>query len=183
METAVLEQKQTLSVEEFLMLQSQTEKALEYNNGEVFEIHGMKNTERIIVDNLLRKFINTNAYQNRCSLLPETDCWLTEKQMRRPDLAFFTKEQILESSEGKNPIPEFIIEILSGFDNANYTENKVLEYQRAGVKVIWHIYPELKLVKVIRGKEARYYEGSEVFDASPVLSEFQMSVEELFSKV
>jgi hypothetical protein len=36
---------------------------------------------------------------------------------------------------------------------------------------------------VIRGKEGRYYEGNEIFDASPVLSEFQMSVKELFSKV
>lgn len=183
MDTAVLEQKQMLSVEEFLMLQSQTEKALEYDNGEVVEINHMKSAELLTVKKLTRKFIQTKAFQDGGELFQEVDCWLSEKQMRRPDLAFFSKEQILESSEGKHPIPEFIIEILSGYDNANYTENKVLEYQRAGVKVIWHIYPDLKIVKVIRGKEARYYESNEVFDASPVLSEFQMSVEELFSKV
>lgn len=182
METLTVEKKPAISVEDFLAMQSQTEKVLEYSEGEVFERSGMKNTERLIVDNLLRKFSQTEAYKKRASLLPETDCWLSEKQMRRPDLAFFTREQILEAAEGKQPVPAFVIEIISENDTVSYVENKVLEYQQAGVKVIWHIYPELKVVKVIRGKEARYFEGDEAFDASPVIPDLKLSVRELFEK-
>lgn len=182
METLIVEKKPTLSKEEFLALQNQSEKVWEYDKGEVTEISGMKNTEGLIVVNLLRKFSKTKLYEQRAELLPETDCWLTETQMRRLHLAFFNREQILQSAEKKNPIPTFVIEIISENDNVNYTENKVLECQHAGVQVIWHIYPELKLVKVIRGKEARYYQGEEIFDASPVVPDFQISVAELFAQ-
>lgn len=182
METLVVEKKPFISKEEFFALQKQTEKVWEYADGEITEINGMKNTERIIVANLLRKFSKTKTYQQQAELLPETDCWLTETQMRRPDLAFFTREQILQSAEKQHPIPTFVIEIIFENDNVNYTENKVLGYQHAGVQVIWHIYPELKLVIVIHGKEARYYEGNEIFDASPIVSDYQISVAELFAQ-
>lgn len=182
METLVVEKKPTLSKDEFLALQKQSEKVWEYDNGEITEINRMKSTELLVISKLNRKFIQTQAFKDLGELFQEVDCWLTETQMRRPDLAFFTREQILQSAEKKHPIPAFVIEIISENDNVNYTENKVLEYQHAGVQVIWHIYPELKLVKVIRGKEARYYEGEEIFDASPIVPDFQISVAELFAQ-
>ncbi|PKQ70844.1 Uma2 family endonuclease [Raineya orbicola] len=182
METLVVEKKPTISKEDFFALQSQTEKVWEYNNGEITEINRMKSSELLVISKLNRKFIQTQVFKDLGELFQEVDCWLTETQMRRPDLAFFTREQILQSAEKQHPIPAFVIEIISENDNVNYTENKVLEYQHAGVQVIWHIYPELKLAKVIRGKEARYYEGSEIFDASPIVPGFQISVEELFAQ-
>jgi hypothetical protein len=91
-------------------MQSQTEKALEYDNSEVFEVNHMKSAELLTVVKLTKKFIQTKVFQDGEKLFQEVDCWLSEKQMHRPDLAFFSKEQIFE--------------------------NEVLEYQRAGVKVI-----------------------------------------------
>ncbi|MCS7210754.1 MAG: Uma2 family endonuclease [Chloroherpetonaceae bacterium] len=182
METLTVEKKPALSVEDFLAMQHQSEKVLEYSEGEVFERSGMKTSELLIVSKILRKFFQTQAFRELNELFQEVDCWLSEKQMRRPDLAFFTREQILEAAEGKQPIPAFVIEIISENDTVSYVENKVLEYQQAGVKVIWHIYPELKVVKVIRGKEARYFEGDEAFDASPVVPDLKLSVRELFEK-
>ncbi|MCS7077535.1 MAG: Uma2 family endonuclease [Bacteroidia bacterium] len=182
METEVFEKKAIISKEEFLDMQSQSEKVWEYDKGEIVEINRMKSRELFVISKLNRKFIQTQAFKELGELFQEVDCWLTETQMRRPDLAFFTKEQILQSAQGKHPIPAFVIEIISENDNVNYTENKVLEYQHAGVQVIWHIYPELKLAKVIRGKEARYYEENETFDASPVVPDFQISIAELFAQ-
>lgn len=179
---ALLEKKETISKKEFLELQDQTEKVFEYVEGEVIEITSMKNTERLIVDRLLRKFTKTSTYQKENSLLPETDCWLSENQMRRPDLAYFTREQILEASKGAHPIPAFVIEIISENENGNYIENKILEYQKAGVQVIWCIYPKLKRVKVVRGKEARYYEEGEELNASPVIEDLKIKVSELFEQ-
>lgn len=179
---ALLEKKKNISKKEFLELQDQTEKVFEYVEGEVIEITSMKNTELHTISKILRKFAQTKAYQNQAELFQEVDCWLSENQMRRPDLAYFTREQILEASKGAHPIPAFVIEIISENENGNYIENKILEYQKAGVQIIWCIYPKLKRVKVVRGKEARYYEEGEELNASPVIEDLKIKVSELFEQ-
>jgi Uma2 family endonuclease len=105
-----------LSIQDFLTLQGQSEEVFEYDNGALTTIGAMKNQERIIVSNIFRKFQQTKAYTALGELLPETDCWLTPAQMRRPDISFFTRAQIKESAEGKNPIPAFVIELISEYD-------------------------------------------------------------------
>lgn len=192
METLVLEKvkhkakknQKKLAIQDFLTLQGQSEQVFEYHNGELVTISAMKNQERIIVDNILRKFNQTNSYlKEGNSFLPETDCWLTPKQMRRPDISFFTRAQIEESAEGKNPIPAFVIEIISEYDNMNYVEGKTKEYFEAGVRLVWHIFPDLLMVRVFKNlKEARTFFDNDELTASPVIDDLILSVEEVFKK-
>ena len=78
----------------------------------------MQNTERHIVDNLSRCFTQTNAYNLLASLLPETRCLISPYQVRIPDLAYFTRQQMVESANGNEPIPMFVIEIISANDSS-----------------------------------------------------------------
>ena len=78
----------------------------------------------------------------------ETDIFLTPGRHRRPDIAYFTPEQVRSGKSGEPVIPEFVIEVISPTDNINRVNKKVRQYFEAGVKVIWHIFPEQQEVYV-----------------------------------
>jgi hypothetical protein len=50
-------------------------------------------------------------------LIAEQDVLLMGIQMRRPDLANFSGEQIANSDENEEPIPSFVIEVISPTDD------------------------------------------------------------------
>ncbi len=116
-------------------------------------------------------------------LLAETNCWLTDGQMRIPDLAFFTDDQIIASAtDTPEPIPAFVAELISPSDKATHIEKKVLEYFTAGVQVIWHIYPNLKMVRVFTSPKlsATCFAGDTI-DARPAIPDLQLTVDTLFT--
>lgn len=155
----------------------------EYDGEYAEQNHAMKNTERYLVRNIQDAFVNTDAYRLRTRLFEETECWVTEKQMRRPDVALFTDEQIKESTAGGNPVPGFVVEIISEYDKANKIERKVGEYFRAGVQVLWHVYPELRMVRVLLSPRnmVSLFE-TDVISAAPVVPDMQMTVDALFAQ-
>jgi len=155
----------------------------EYDGAYAEQIHALQNTERYLVRNIQDAFVSTAAYQLRTRLFEETECWVTDKQMRRPDVALFTDAQIRESTAGGNPVPAFVIEIISEHDKANKIERKVGEYFRAGVQVLWHVYPELRMVRMLLSPRnlVSLFE-TDVISAAPVLPDLQMTVDGLFAQ-
>jgi Uma2 family endonuclease len=45
--------------------------------------------------------------------------------------------------------PDLAVEVVSPGDRAEYVEGKVREYLAAGVRLVWVIYPELGLARVV----------------------------------
>lgn len=154
----------------------------EFDNGIAIPTDGMKNVERPIIQKILRKFTQTIAYQQMGELLPETKCWLNKKQMRIPDAAFFTSAQIQDSGADRHPIPAFVIELISPSDKVKDVEQKVIEYFAAGVQVVWHIHPILRMVRVFTSARHNItcFEN-DAFNAAPAIEDLQMTVEELFT--
>ncbi len=188
METVLLDENPVTSrlpmtKEQFLNWSPDTGLLFEFENGFAEPTTGMKKEERYLVINIQDRFSQTNAYKLGSRLLPETDCWLTANQMRRPDVALFTKAQIRLSVQGdQEPIPAFVIEIISPTDVTDHVEKKVLEYFRAGVEVIWHIHPALNMVRVISSpKVANTFFDNDLFSAAPILPDLQLTVAELFT--
>lgn len=102
--------------------------------------------------------------------------------MRRPDVAYLTKEQITLTKQGEDEIPEFAIEIISGNDKANKVEEKTIEYFKAGVKVLWLIYPDNKTVQVYTSlKQAQICTDDDICSAKPVLGDFEIKVSDIFN--
>ncbi|WP_229317089.1 Uma2 family endonuclease [Larkinella sp. C7] len=73
---------------------------------------------------------------------------LTAIQMRRPDIAYFTDSQVEQGRKGEDVIPAFVVEVLSETDQAYRIEEKIAEYFKAGVQVVWNIFPESEVVYV-----------------------------------
>ncbi len=75
-----------------------------------------------------------------------------------------------------------MIEILSESDNINKVEEKVTEYFKAGVKVIWHIFPDLKMVYVYTSRRnVKVCLEDDICSTSPVLPDFEIVVSEMLS--
>jgi Uma2 family endonuclease len=82
------------------------------------------------------------------------------RQVRRPDISFIARERLpAESqwSEGYVTIPpDLAVEVTSPSDGVYELEEKVEEYLRAGVRLIWVIHPEVRTIQVIRGDGSGY---------------------------
>lgn len=171
-----------MSKQRFLNWNPDDDFLYEFDNGTAIPTDGMKKAERYLTVNIQDKFATLKAYQDGGRLLAETDCWLTESQMRRPDLAFFSKEAIRVVDESSEPIPPFVIELISPSDKVKPVESKVIEYFEAGVQVVWHIHPALRMVRVFTSARHNVtcFENDS-FNAAPALPDLQMTVGELFT--
>ncbi len=142
----------------------------------------MNQNQFFILQNLLAFFRELlNAGKASGELIPEGDTFFLENH-RRPDIAYFTNEQIARAARGENQVPKFVIEVISKNDVANKVQAKVQDYQRAEVQVIWHLYPELEEVHIYHGKQVTICSGDDLCSAAPVLPAFELSVAAIFQK-
>lgn len=113
-------------------------------------------------------------------LVQEGDIFFLENH-RKPDLAYVSIEQIRAAKQEANPLPKFIIEIISKTDNINRVTKKVENYFAAGVQILWHIFPEEHIVHVYENKELmRIRRGNDLCSAEPVIPGFVISVNDIF---
>jgi Uma2 family endonuclease len=153
----------------------------EWNDGELIQFTGMKKKELRIYDLLLDLFIERGC-KKKGTFIAEQNVMLSGIQLRRPDIAYFTKKQIYQDSENEDVIPEFIIEIISSNDQINQLETKITAYFKAGVKVVWSILPEQQMVYIYTSRrDVRVCIENDVCSAQPVLPEFEISVATIFS--
>jgi Uma2 family endonuclease len=106
-------------------------------------------------------------------------------RVRRPDISFIRRERLpseAEWSEGYVTIPpDIAIEVTSPNDVIYELEEKVEEYLRAGGRLIWLIYPEVRVIQVIRndGSGYRLRAGDEL-SGEDVVPGFRCPVASLF---
>lgn len=170
-----------MSLEEFLEFRPEDGFKYEWNNGFLEARDMIPLSELYIVNNLLRAFQNTSAFKEGGMLFPETVCPISEGKYRVPDISFLTKAQINEGREGKSPIASLIIELVSENDTMNYYNRKLEEYFGAGIKCVWLIFPVGQKVWVFTSpKEVKICTGDDVCSASPAITDFQLSVNQIF---
>ncbi len=101
--------------------------------------------------------------------------------MRRPYIAYITDEQGKKANNGEDIISEFVIEVISTNNKPYQIEKKITEYFKAGVKVVWNIYPEPQLVYVYTSrKQVQICMDDDICSAAPVLPEFEVKISEIF---
>ena len=164
---------------EFMIWESNDGYKYEWNDGELIKFSGMNRKQVKIYDILNTIFIEKN-YWKVGTFVAEYDVQLSGLQMRRPDIVYLTKAQINEADRGENPIPEFVVEIISENDNINKVLAKIGEYYKAGVKIVWLIFPEEKEVHVYTSRrEVKICIENDICSASPVLPDFEIGVDKL----
>lgn len=171
------------SLDEFIQWEPADGFKYEWNDGKIIRFGKVKKKHLFIIRKLQQLFYGTAAFSKGGALIMEQDVMLSGIQMRRPDLAYFSGEQIDASAASDDEsIPEFLIEVISPTDDAEKVEEKLIEYFNSSVKVVWHIYPDNEVVYVYTSrKNVKICTELDVCSAYPVMNDFDISVRDLVS--
>jgi Uma2 family endonuclease len=106
-------------------------------------------------------------------------------KVRRPDATFIRLGRIsLEqaTAEGHTLIaPDLAVEIVSPNDSMYEVQEKVQEYLRAGVPLVWIVNPQTRIVEVYRAKgQGTILRESDDLDGEDVVRGFHCRVGDLF---
>jgi Uma2 family endonuclease len=105
---------------------------------------------------------------------------------RRPDVVYVSRATLPEmplKGDLTNVVPDLIAEVVSPHDAAEEVETKILQYLMAGVKVIWVVYPETKVVRVHHADGAMLLLNlAGTLDGAAALPGFTCQVVDIFPK-
>lgn len=109
------------------------------------------------------------------------------KKVRFPDGSFIARGRLADERTPKGHMriaPDLAMEVVSTHDTAEEVEAKRIDFLRAGVRLVWVIYPETRTVHVFRqdGSSQILTEADEL-KGEDVLPDFVCRVSELFEDV
>lgn len=155
----------------------------EWNDGLIEKTEAMRQEEFYIATNLTKFFFQFIEPRIGGTLIQEGETWTSKVKWRKPDLAFYTSDQMVDIDRKINVIPPFCIEIVSKNDDINDVLDKNLEYFRAGVKVVWWIFPKQKQVHVYNSySDVTICDGDTICSAEAAVPYFSLTVDAIFKK-
>lgn len=158
------------------------EGSYEFVRGRIIRKNEMKQLEASIIKFLTRLFITTSAFQRGDELFQEMDAYIDETRKRRPDLVYFTTDQIQEMKVGEHITTQFAIEILSDSESHQDVLDKIQDYFDGGAQLVWYIVQkQQKIYAYTSPDDLKAYKGADVISAAPVLPDFQFVVADLFA--
>ena len=107
----------------------------------------------------------------------------TNKQGRRPDVAYITPELLPQSGNFTAFSQSFplIAEVASPEDSGEELFAKAQEYLESGCLEVWLLFPEARLIFVNAGQSWRLFNADEVVNTQSVLAGFSVAVSELLA--
>ncbi len=110
----------------------------------------------------------------------------TATRKRRPDVAFVSyarwpRETPIPEGGAWQVAPDLAVEVISPTDLAEDALAKVREYFDAGVRLVWVVYPELRVIHVFESfTTIRVLAGDGVLEGGEVIPGFRLSMATLF---
>lgn len=134
------------------------------------------------------RFLSNYVVENRLGVVyaAETGFIISRNPdtVRAPDAMFVSTERLSEISETDSFLsiaPDLAVEVISPSDPWTEVEEKLDEYFRAGVKLIWVLEPKTKRAYVYRSPTAvRILSESETLSGEEIVPSFEISVSKLF---
>lgn len=110
---------------------------------------------------------------------------LSSGLVRIPDVSFISWDRLPRRQIPKQAIadvvPDLVVEVISPGNTREEMDRKLQEYFAAGVRLVWHVYPAAREVRVYTAVEkAETVSGMQSLDGSPVLSGFSLLLSNLF---
>ncbi|MBI2767457.1 MAG: Uma2 family endonuclease [Chloroflexi bacterium] len=78
-------------------------------------------------------------------------------------------------------VPWLVVEVVSPHDDAIKLEQKLDDYRRGGVPLVWVIYPETHTAYARHGTQVDLLGATDTLDAGPALPGFTLGLAELFA--
>jgi len=111
---------------------------------------------------------------------------LSPDQVRVPDVSFVAWQRLPGRELPAEPIPllvpDLAVEVISKGNTAEEMNRKLDEYFRAGVRLVWYVYPATRSVQVYSSlRDVRELADDAVLDGGDVLPGFQLPLPQLFA--
>ncbi len=164
-------------------------------NGEIVEVSPMSDYAGEVahrLDKAVSRYLQSNdlgdTTTERLFKIPQLD---DPVRNRRPDWAFISYDRWprdrLFSYRGvaRDVVPDIAAEVVSPTDSASDLIEKVREYLRGGVRLVWIVYPLTQEIHAYLpgANQVRVYFAADELDAPDILPDFRASVASLFPPV
>ncbi|MEG4054834.1 MULTISPECIES: Uma2 family endonuclease [unclassified Microcoleus] len=172
--------KKVISLDEFLV---KPPDRMEWVDGNLVEKTGMTFKHGVAQSKLSSHWRNyKNSSGQGGEVVTEVLC-RTNKQGRRPHVAYITPELLPESGNFTAFSQSFplIAEVASPEDSGEELFAKAQEYLESGCLEVWLLFPEARLVFVNAGQRWRLLNADEVVNTQSVLTGFSVAVSELLA--
>lgn len=174
-----------LTAEEFDNYPFEEDKRYELDEGELIEMTKpayRHNRVLIRLTYAVMKFFEANPIGE--ALNSENLFALSPQTRLAPDLAIFLgdRSKELENAKVISIVPGIVVEVLSPSERPGRIHRKLKQYFDGGVKEVWMVDPEDRIVEIWTGVRLPDREFT-ITDSlsSTLLPRFQLSLEELFS--
>ncbi len=107
---------------------------------------------------------------------------------RRPDLAFVSYERWprnrpVARTSAWEVVPDLAVEVVSPTNGANEILDKILDYFRTGVRLVWVVYPVPELIHVYESPTSvRILQRGDTLDGGAVVPGFQLPLATWFDE-
>lgn len=170
----------TVEIEENLDLVEQVEK-LEEN---------MAGLEHGAIGVRLISYLFNYVYPNELGEVFEAQTTFKVKgkpSTRQPDVSFVTKDRLPKNFRIEADFaPDLAVEIVSKNDKDFDNDEKVLQYQKSGVRLIWLVHPVSQSVEVYRlasGIKSQRLAGEDELSGEDVIPGFRLKVSTMFERI
>jgi Uma2 family endonuclease len=107
--------------------------------------------------------------------------------VRIPDVSFTRWEKFPGRRVSDTPVPGLVpdlaVEVISKGNTKKELEDKLADYFRVGVRLVWYVRPESKTVEVYTAPDrCRTLSGEDVLDGGEVLPDFTLPLPQLFAE-
>ncbi|HCF26665.1 MAG TPA: hypothetical protein DEV81_05535 [Cyanobacteria bacterium UBA11049] len=168
------------SLEDFL---SHPQENMEWVDGQIIEKIGMTLRHSKIQARLARHWGNYILSNEQGGEVYTEALCRTNKQGRRPDVAYLTPE-LLTQYGNANFLPQsfpLIAEIASPDDSGEELFAKAKEYLESGSQEVWLVYPESRWIIIITQERHLLLTVGETASTQTVLPNFSVAIDELLA--
>ncbi len=184
---------QGMSLDDFMA--KYAEQPFELIDGEMIEMTPMKYRHNIIQKRIFLKFTdyessskNGEAFSEMPFVLEHTSNWLTGSRV--PDVMYYQKSRLetyridVPDYEDKPMVlvPDIVVEIISPTDSYSDVERKAEVYLEDGVKIVWVVDPQRKIVEefTVQNPDGVKKRNDDVLSGGNVAQGFELTVSEIF---
>jgi Uma2 family endonuclease len=133
---------------------------------------------------LLGQYVKTNDLGVCCGAETGFKIASEPDTVRAPDLAFVSRERILESGVPKKfwpGAPDLAVEVVSPGDTYSEVEEKVEQWLGAGTRAVWIVNPRRRSVTVYRSmSDVTRLSDTDELEGGEVVHGFRCKVSEIF---
>ena len=109
----------------------------------------------------------------------------SEYHARGADIAFYRRGRLPRDINAPATVvaPDFVVEIISPSDRAGDVQEKINDWLKTGVQLLWYVNPQTGMTAVYHEGRVSYVEATDTLDGADLLPGFQLRLQDLLDEL